>query len=104
MAKTVHDLYTALEKHRKPEDNDDVYDIGRTTHCHLIYLDEAYSKKYPIFEVRGWKINKDQDKLRVSAVNWTITAGTCSLEFNKGNLDKWAILEDSPELQILYGR
>lgn len=97
-------LWKALEKHKKP-DPEDCYDSGRVTHCHLLYLDHP---KKPIFEVRGWSKEKDTSSgltmLNIRAVNWTVCAGTCSMNIKEDNADKWVILEDNPHMEVLYGR
>lgn len=80
------------------------YDVeydDRYTFCHLVLMKETRGVKYPIFEVRGWTAHKKE--IRLSVVNWTICAGTASLELNEENIDEWRILEDEPALQVLIG-
>lgn len=103
MTSELADLVTRLSKHRKPPPEDH-YDVGRVTHCHLVCMDPIYEQiKYPIFEVRGWQYAADPGILEISAVNWTVTAGTCTICLKEHNAKFWKILEDEPTLQVLIG-
>ncbi len=86
-----------LHKYHKYVEYDD-----RHTFCHLVCMKELRGVKYPVFEVRGWGVKKTT--LNVSVVNWTVCAGTASLELNEENISDWRILEDDPTLQVLIGR
>lgn len=70
-------------------------------------MEETKGVKYARFEVRGWgkpaKLPNGKWMLEVSAVNWTITAGTCTLQLNEDDIDKFEILEDNKALQVLIG-
>jgi hypothetical protein len=66
----------------------DQYNVGRITHCNLLY---SYNGKEHIFEVRGWKL--DNDTLSISAVNWTMTAGSCVIELTEKNVNDWRVKE-----------
>jgi len=89
--------------------HEDAYDHGRHTYCHIVWMDEHRGEKFPIFEVRGWsalysKICPGElDQIHVSAVNWTVSAGTCSMHLNDSNISKFKILENDPTLQVLIG-
>jgi hypothetical protein len=83
----LQDFYDKLETFRKPE-SDDPYD-RRITHCYLAY---THDNKEHTFEVRGWRKIKD-GVLYISAVNWTLCAGTVSIEMNEDIVDFYRIKE-----------
>ena len=87
----------------KPNDEDNIWEGGgRHTYCHLIH----YSKQWGThrFEVRGYKWDEEKQHINISAVNWTMCAGACSVYLNEENIDQFFVLEDSPEAEILYGK
>jgi hypothetical protein len=84
----LKNFYNELEKLRKPK-SDDPYD-NRVTHCLLLH---EYQGKTHRFDVRGWNKIKG-GKLYISVVNWTMCAGTASLELDEGTVDKFIIEED----------
>jgi hypothetical protein len=79
-------FYETLETFRKPE-SDDPYN-RRVTHCYLAY---THNNKEHRFEVRGWRKIKD-GVLLISAVNWTLCAGTVSIEMNEDIVDGYRII------------
>ena len=86
MSKII-EFYNILESHRKPI----VYDPygSRNTHCYFIH--ESKQNELHFFEIRGWcKIIND--KLNISAVNWTVAAGPCSITIDDKNLNNFKIL------------
>lgn len=77
---------------------DDPYDSGRHTYCHLAH----YAKgAWHFFEIRGMSVK--ENRAHVSAVNWTLCAGTCAIDLTEVSVKDWKILEDEPTLQVLYG-
>lgn len=105
----LHDFYHRLDKYKKinPDPEDDPYSVGRHNFCHIIFMIETKGVKYARFEVRGWdkptRLGSGIWMLEVSAVNWTITAGTCSIHIDEDNVDNFEILEDNKALQVLIG-
>ncbi len=95
-------FFIELQKYKdiNPDTSDDIYDKGRHTYCHIIWMNKEHN--FPKFEVRGWALRGPI--LNVSVVNWTVTAGTASLSLNDDNLEEFKILEDDPTLMVLYGR
>ena len=103
-----------LNKFKKLDQGLDFEDLKRFTYCHMVLTNlkdptNGNSLKAPHkgglhrFEVRGWRVVKKEWKvLKVSAVNWTITAGTCTVDLTEDNISDWDILEDNPTLRILY--
>ena len=83
----LQDFYNKLENFRKPE-SDDPYD-SRITHCYLAY---THDNKEHTFEVRGWRKIKD-GVLYMSVVNWTLCAGTASIEMDEDIVDGYKIKE-----------
>jgi hypothetical protein len=86
----LKDFRKQLEFYRK-EPSDDLYD-NRITHCYLTY---NHKGKDHYFEVRGWNKIKD-NKLFISVVNWTLCAGTASLELTEDRCDSYKITENYP--------
>jgi hypothetical protein len=84
----LEEFYNKLETLRKPK-SDDPYD-NRITHCYLLYVHEGKTHK---FDVRGWSEIKD-DILRIGVVNWTLCAGSASLELTEEYVDDWTIEEE----------
>lgn len=76
------------------------HDIGRHTYCHLIYLEKGST--YPKFEVRS--ITFKDKVLSVGAVNWTVAAGTCTIDITEETAHLWAIEEDGGTPRILFGK
>lgn len=85
-------FYDTLEENRKPE-SFDPYD-DRVTHCYLTYEKNNVSHS---FEVRGWNLKNKPRRIFVSAVNWTLCAGPCSIEITESNVDQWKFKEKSQE-------
>ena len=73
---------------------------SRHNYCHLVLFKDS---KPHHFQVRSFQIR--EDKIVVSAVNWTLAAGTCTLDLTVKTINTYniEILEDSPSLQTLYG-
>lgn len=84
----LEEFYKTLEEYRVYPDPDDPYE-DRLTHCYMVI---NWGNKDHTWEVRGWLPLKD-GILRVSAVNWTMAAGYCSIDFTEELLkrDKWTI-------------
>jgi hypothetical protein len=81
-------FYKELETFRKPK-SEDPYD-DRVTHCYLAY---THNGKEHTFEVRGWGKIKD-NVLRVLVVNWTLCAGTATIDMNEDIVDGYKIKEE----------
>lgn len=90
-------FHKALKLHRKPK-SDDPYD-NRVTHCHLIYFKDGKPHR---FEVRGFPSRIKNHKLSISAVNWSLCAGTCSIELTEDKVHEWLIEEDQPNYRLLF--
>lgn len=74
---------------------------GRHTYCHIMAL---HNGKWHKFEVRGHNITMDYGMVEISAVNWTMAAGTCTLSIQREqDVSIFKILEDEPTMQVLYG-
>lgn len=84
----LEEFYKTLEEYRVFPNPDDLYE-DRLTHCYLI---TNFEDKNHTWEVRGWNPLKD-DVLKVFAVNWTMAAGYCSIDFTEEILknNKWII-------------
>ncbi len=78
----------------------DHFELGRHTYCHLML---NYQGQWHRIEVRAFNITYDYSLIEVSAVNWTLAAGTCTLRINPENVKDFKILEDEPTMQVLYG-
>ena len=85
----LSEFYNELEKLRKPK-SDDPYD-NRVTHCVLLH---NYNSKEHKFDVRGWRPIKD-GVLNISVVNWTMCAGTASLDLKEDTVGGFVIKESS---------
>ncbi len=98
------DKYKILNPKYQPSADEDYYgDAGRHTYCHLLYLGKTEKPGPHRFEVRSWHLN--YLTMSVGAVNWTLCAGTCSINITEDNVKDWVILEDDPDrINILYGR
>lgn len=83
----MNEFYKELETHRKPP-SDDPYD-NKITHCYLVYTKKP--DEFHFFEVRGWGKIKDEE-IGVSAVNWTLCAGTCSVTITDKNCNDFDII------------
>jgi hypothetical protein len=72
---------------------------SRHNYCHLVLFK---NDKPHLFEVRGFKALKD--KTQVSAVNWTLAAGTCTIDLTAKIIKQYniQILEDNPTIQTLF--
>jgi hypothetical protein len=81
------DFYDELEKNRKPKSRDPYDD--RTNHCYMIF--KGKDGKDHQFQVRGWHWNDKPLIIDVFAVNWTLSAGPCSIEISEKNIDLWKI-------------
>lgn len=79
---TLGKLYRTLEKLKKEFEYCPYEGRGRNTHCWIII---NHNGKDHNFDVRGWTFNPKRYTLRISAVNWTLCAGTCVLELNAVN-------------------
>ena len=84
---TLEECYAELEKNRKPETTDP-YDVGRITHCYLVYKNKGVEH---CFEVRGWQ-PVDNNILRVSVVNWTACAGSAMIELTPETIQYYNIV------------
>lgn len=86
-------------KNPKPLIDEDGYDVGRHTYCNLVIFKD---NEPHLFEVRGF--NMLNGILQVYAVNWSIAAGTCTVNVTEDVIDllKIEIYEDNPTLQTLY--
>lgn len=84
----LKNFYKEIEKLRKPK-SDDPYD-DRVTHCLLLH--ESGGKTHR-FEVRGWR-KIQNGVLYLSVVNWTLCAGSASMELDEENVDKFIIEPD----------
>ena len=84
----LEEFYNTLESYRVLPDLDDPYE-DRLTHCYLIL---NLNNKDHRWEVRGWNPLKN-GILTVYAVNWTLAAGYCSINFTEELLkkNKWVI-------------
>lgn len=102
----LHNRLVEYKTHINPKlsDPDDSYD-DRHNYCHMVYLDPVTNKMHT-FQVRGFSYDSVKEILSISAVNWTICAGTCTIRLMNEHLElaKWKILEDEPTLQILFDR
>lgn len=79
------DFVAELRTHYKPRPSE--YEEGyRPHHCDIFYNIEG---KEHCFEVRGWKM--DGDKLIVSACNWTLCAGACTITIGRDNVKHFRI-------------
>lgn len=99
----LQQLLLGLELHRKPEP-EDPYNYGRITHCHLWSLNLK-----ALFEVRGWDVYTSDiigaPVLNISVVNWTHMAGTGSIHLvSDSQAETFVIYEDTPSVQVLYGK
>ena len=88
---TLNELHDTLE-HLRKEYNPAIHERGRVTHCHLVYTHT--DGREHIFEVRSWKPINDEGILCINAVNWTICAGTCTIEMTEERLKDWRVCED----------
>jgi hypothetical protein len=87
---SILEFKEVLESLKKEHDYDDEpYDVGRITHCYLVTTRNGVEHK---FDVRGWSL-KD-NILSVSAVNWTMIAGSCVIELTDSNVKDWRIEDD----------
>lgn len=116
MATPKLDKFTKrLNKFKKTDQGKAFEDMDRHTYCTIVLINlkseiTGKSIKPPDkgglhrFEVRGWRRAKiaGVEVLDVSAVNWTLTAGACSVDLTEDNIDDWDILEDNQTLRILY--
>lgn len=91
-----------LKKANPDPDPNDPYGRGRHSYCTLVYMSKQVGIHF--FEVRGYRLTKNGTMLDISSCNWTLSAGTCTIELTEENLNEWNILEDSPCLRVLYGR
>ena len=93
---------------KPPRDEDDPYNDNRHTYCHLLYIgpykQDKHMKKVKEHrvDVRGFK-RKENGEIEISAVSWTLAAGSCSLTLTNTNIDYWLILEDKGMTEVLYG-
>lgn len=87
----VQQFKKELDKLRKVVEYNPYEGSGRTTHC---YITTIVNDKEHKFEVRGWNLKNKPRRLEISAVNWTITAGTCLVVLDKVNVNNWKIEEN----------
>jgi len=110
----VFEMNQRLEYYKKinpksPDSDDMQYGHDRHTYCHLMYHVTAADANriehigWHKIEVRGWRTTMDYRKIELSAVSWSLAAGTCTLMIKDDNVHKFKILEDEPTLQVLYG-
>lgn len=78
---SLRKFYKQLETYRVGEHYD------RRPYC---YLEVEHDDKLHKFEVRHWKM--ESYSIRISAVNWTIAAGPCSIVLNGYNYKKFTIV------------
>lgn len=86
----------------------EIHERGRHTYCHLMVYIRAgetpyYSEGWHKIEVRGHQTVLDYSRIELSAVSWTLAAGTCTITIDEINCKRFKILEDEPTLQVLYG-
>ena len=70
----------------------------RHTYCHLATY---HNKKLHFFEVRSFDIRKED--ITISVVNWTLCAGTATMNLTPKIAKLWFIVEDNPSIQVLHG-
>ena len=87
----INIFYKMMESRKKIFKFDPYEGSGRNTHFMLLYKD---SHK---FEIRSWKRDKKKNVIMISAVNWTVTAGPCTIELKLKNLKDWKFLEGKEE-------
>lgn len=108
-AEAIVNLINDLNAFKKSNPFNPTYDEpGRHTFCHILFFpNEEQSKRLGVmphkFEVRGFSIDTLACAVKISAVNWTVGAGTCSLMVDEHNIHQFKILEKEPSLQVLYG-
>lgn len=76
---TVGKLYRTLQKLKKEFEYNPYEGRGRNTHCYIIL---EHKDKEHKFDIRRWSFDKKRYIIRISAVNWTLCAGTCILEWD----------------------
>lgn len=85
----------------------EIHEPGRHTYCHLmIYIRDnelPYKEGWHKIEVRNHQTTMDYSRIELSAVSWTLAAGTCTISIDEINCTRFKILEDEPTLQVLYG-
>lgn len=62
----------------------------RRNYCYLVHNHKGVDHT---FQVRHWKFNKSKYSISISAVNWTLTAGPCTIKLTGKNYDKFIIKE-----------
>lgn len=82
----ITNFFDELERNRKQKSRDQYDD--RTNHCYLVYNKEGVDHK---FQVRSWNWKSKPLILSVFAVNWTLSAGPCSVEISEKNVDLFKI-------------
>lgn len=106
-AEALVNLLNDLHDFKRSNPHTPTYDEpGRHTYCHILYFPEgkqierlgALPHK---FEVRGFSMNSDS--IDISAVNWSVGAGSCTLVISEDNIHQVKILEKDQVLQVLYG-
>jgi hypothetical protein len=78
-----------LNTYKKPKSRDQYDD--RVTHCYMTIIKDGILHN---FEVRGWGHKSGSKEIFVSAVNWTICAGPCSITITKENVLDWTVWKD----------
>ena len=78
---------------------------SRHNYCTMVIVGKVANRRAKTgglhkFEVRGFL--RMGEVLSISAVNWTLTAGPCSIDLTEENVVDWDILEDNKILRILY--
>lgn len=86
---TLNEFYLSLESKRKFKDPADPYE--RITHC---VLSTTHGGEDHLFHVRGWAPIKD-GKLIVAVVNWTLCAGTATLELTEDSVRDFKFYEEA---------
>lgn len=104
MTNTTASIYKRLRHYKKvnPAPPPDPYEgAGRHNYCHLVLFK---NDKPHLFQVRGFTKKGLKDKVQVSAVNWTLAAGTCTLDLTDKMIKTYniQILEDNPTIQTLF--
>lgn len=106
-AEAIVNLINDLNAYKRTNPYDpECHEPGRHTYCHILFFpNEEQANRLGVlphkFEVRGFSINSAS--IDISAVNWGVAAGTCSLIVGEHNVHQFKILEKEPTLQVLYG-
>lgn len=83
---SLRKLYKKMEKYRTGEHYD---------RRPYFYMDTLHNGKMHKFEVRHWKLV--DYSINISAVNWTLTAGPCSIKITGRNYHKFVIQDSNAD-------